>query len=202
MLQSTVNQLYAYWDRVRNGRVAPSRIEINPVDIAPLLAETFIAECVGPSRYRIRLAGTKICNHFGRELRGADVLEFWDEAGRESLVELLAGVFGEGGVGHALIQARTKQGRLCTLEFVLMPLTHGGDAINRGLGAITAIDPPFWLGTEPLLPLQVLEWNIYWPDGGPMMGTRRLQPSADLEALAASGLRVFSVHDGGLDKRD
>ena len=37
-----------------------------------------------------------------------------------------------------------------SFEFVLLPLIHTGETINRILGAITAIEPPFWLGAEPL----------------------------------------------------
>jgi hypothetical protein len=33
MQQSTSKQLYAYWDRVRNGRIAPRRFEIVPVRV-------------------------------------------------------------------------------------------------------------------------------------------------------------------------
>ncbi len=61
MQQPTSRQLYAYWDRVRNGRIAPKRFEIEPAKIAPLLPETFITEATGLRTYRFRLAGTKIC---------------------------------------------------------------------------------------------------------------------------------------------
>ena len=61
MQQATSRQLYAYWDRVRNGRIAPRRFEIEPAKIAKLLPETFIVESVGSLGYRFRLAGTKIC---------------------------------------------------------------------------------------------------------------------------------------------
>lgn len=81
MQQPTSRQLYAYWDRVRNGRVAPRRFEIEPAKIAALLPQTFIAENAGMLSYRFRLAGTKICEQFGRELRGADLLGLWDAQG-------------------------------------------------------------------------------------------------------------------------
>jgi len=65
MQQPTSRQLYAYWDGIRNGRIAPRRFEIEPARIASLLPETFIAECTGLLGFRFRLAGTKICEHFG-----------------------------------------------------------------------------------------------------------------------------------------
>jgi hypothetical protein len=66
MQQPTSRQLYAYWDAVRNGRIAPRRSEIEPAKIASLLPQTFTAERTGLLGVRFRLAGTKICAQFGR----------------------------------------------------------------------------------------------------------------------------------------
>ena len=52
MQQPTSSQLYAYWDHVRNGRVAPRRFEIEPSMIAAVLPETFIVDRQGRIRYK------------------------------------------------------------------------------------------------------------------------------------------------------
>lgn len=201
MQQSTVKQLYAYWDRMRNGRVAPRRFEIEPVQIASLLSETFIAEYAGPGRYRFRLAGTQICTQFCRELRGTDLSTLWHEQHRDEMAEFLGRVFGEGAVGHALFRAHNTIGRHCQFEFILMPLTHAGDAINRGLGAIVAIDPPFWLGTEPLQPLEILSTSVLWPDGAPAFPSHQHRPQPSQASLAIPP-RQFTVYNGGLTEID
>jgi hypothetical protein len=56
------------------------------------LPETFIAESVGSLGYRFRLAGTKTCEQFGRELRGADLLALWHGADRDAVASLLRSV--------------------------------------------------------------------------------------------------------------
>ncbi|MBU2194045.1 MAG: PAS domain-containing protein, partial [Alphaproteobacteria bacterium] len=43
MLKGSV-ELFRYWNRLRNGRPAPTRTEIEPADIKTLLADTFILE--------------------------------------------------------------------------------------------------------------------------------------------------------------
>jgi hypothetical protein len=105
MQQPTSRQLYAYWDRVRNGREAPRRVKVEPAKIAALLPETFIAECTGMLGYRFRLAGTKICEQFGRELRGADLLSLWDTDDRDAVASLLRNVFS---VGHFVFRAYSR----------------------------------------------------------------------------------------------
>ena len=37
MKQTTIQTLYAYWDGVRAGRIAPRRLEIEPARIAAIL---------------------------------------------------------------------------------------------------------------------------------------------------------------------
>ena len=192
MQQPTSRQLYAYWDRVRNGRVAPRRFEIEPAKIAALLPETFIAEGVGPLGHRFRLAGTRICEQFGRELRGADLLSLWEDADRDSVASLLRAVFTDAAVGYGRFRAYTRADRQANFEFVLLPLIHASEAINRILGAITAIEPPFWLGTEPLQRQEIVELNLHWPDGVPAF---MAQGGAEVISLARRRLRVL---EGGL----
>ena len=81
--------------------------------------------------------------------------------------------------------------RQANFEFVLLPLIHTGDVINRVLGAITAIEPPFWFGAEPLLRQEIVELNLHRPDGHPS-----LPPSAG--EVISIGSRRFRVLEGGL----
>jgi hypothetical protein len=192
MQQPTSRQLYAYWDSVRNGRVAPRRFEIGPAKIASLLPETFIAEGAGLLGYRFRLAGTKICEQFGRELRGADLLGLWEEADRDAFASLLRNVFTDAAVGYGRFRAYASNNRQANFEFIILPLIHTGETINRILGAITAIEPPFWLGAEPLLCQEILELNLHWPGGVPPF---MAEGGAEVISLARRRFRVLS---GGL----
>jgi hypothetical protein len=53
--------LFQYWDRLRAGRLAPKRTEIEPADIKTLLADTFILEKDARGEAVFRLAGTRLC---------------------------------------------------------------------------------------------------------------------------------------------
>ena len=194
MQQPTSRQLYAYWDRVRNGRVAPRRFEIEPAKIASLLPETFIVEGAGILGYRFRLAGTKICEQFGRELRGADLLGLWESSDRDAVASLLRNVFSDAAVGHGRFRAYADNNREANFELIFLPLIHTGEAINRILGAITAIEPPFWLGAEPLLRQEIVELNLHWPDGVPAF---MAQGGGEVISLAR---RRFRVVPGGLGR--
>jgi hypothetical protein len=186
MQQPTSRQLYAYWDRVRNGRVAPRRCEIEPAKISALLPEIFIAERTADRRCRFRLAGTRICRQFGRELRGADLLGLWAEDDRVALAAFLRALFTDAAVGYGRFRAYARDDRHVSFEFLLLPLIQRSRTINRMLGAITAIEPPFWLGTEPLLRQELVALNSHRPDAAPSLMKR---PGAQVIYLAGRRFR-------------
>ena len=68
----------------------------------------------------------------------------------------------------------------------MLPLIHAGDAVNRILGAVTAIEPPFWLGAEPLLRQELVELSLHWPDGVPAF---MAQGGAEVISLARRRFR-------------
>ncbi len=186
MQQPTSRQLYAYWDRVRNGRLAPRRCEIEPAKISTLLPEVFIAERTGDCGCRFRLAGTRICQQFGRELRDTDLLGLWENDDREALADLLRAVFADAIVGHGRFRAYARGDRHVSFEFLLLPLILRSRTVNRLLGAITAIEPPFWLGTEPLLRQQLVELDVHRPDAALSLVRR---PGAQVIYLAGRRFR-------------
>jgi hypothetical protein len=186
MQQLTSRQLYAYWDRLRNGRPAPARCEIEPAKIPALLSETFIAESTSDDDYRFRLAGTRICQQFGRELRGTDLLGLWADDDREALAHLLRAVCTDAAVGYGNFRAYARVDRKVNFEFLLLPLTPRSGNVNQVLGAITAIELPFWLGTEPLLRQELVGLKLLRPKAASSFGKRA---GADVIYLASRRVR-------------
>lgn len=193
MQQRTTRQLYAYWDTIRNGRIAPCRSEIEPSKIAGLLRETFIAERCGPLTFRFRLAGTRVCHQFGRELRHLDVLSLWSAKDRHAVAATMRRVVTEGAIGHGTFLTRSEAEREAGFEFSLLPLIHRG-SIDRILGSITAIDPPFWLGTERLTAFEVTALHLHRPGSVP---NSTPDTDAQVEPLARGKFRVL---EGGLSR--
>ena len=90
-----LSSLRSYWDRLRAGRVAPYRAEIDPRQFEPALENMFIIEKLAPDNMRIRLAGMKICEMMGMEVRGMQPAYLIDEADRARFDRLLNVVMGE-----------------------------------------------------------------------------------------------------------
>jgi hypothetical protein len=151
MKHAVTRALYEYWDRLRAGRAAPERSDLEPGAIRTLLGDVFLLEFGGINRQTVRLAGTRICTLLGHEWKSrafaepfaADALpELRDmlEAVTDSAIPAVAGVAGE-----------TQDGRRLDLELLLLPLRHRGRTDVRLLGSLASGDWPYWAGQVPLV---------------------------------------------------
>jgi hypothetical protein len=203
MKHKTSHILFGYWNELRAGRLAPRRLEIEPARISSILAETFILERVNCSTYAFRLAGTRLCEQFGYELRGTSFLDGWSEADRKILIRQL-GTLCERGAALLLALDAGDAYRL-ELEAVLLPLLHTGNAVTRIVGTMSAERSPPWLGTERLVSKRLLAHELIWPDGHPAFPPRASDALAPtLGDLASARIvkidgRQFRVLDGGGD---
>ena len=93
-----------------------------------------------PAPTSIRLAGTRLCELFGSELRGRNFLDGWSEAGppacsaRDLAHDLRAG---RGRRPQRRRRSSDDRHRV-ELEAILLPLVHAGNKIGRIIGAMSA----------------------------------------------------------------
>ncbi|MBK8458145.1 MAG: PAS domain-containing protein [Phyllobacteriaceae bacterium] len=187
MRQAGTIELYQYWNRLRRGRPAPARAEIEPADIRTLLADTFILEMDTRGNAIFRLAGTRLCATFGRELRGFAFLSLWRERDQRAIGRLVKGVVADKSIVVVAFEGATAKNRFTAFELALFPLDGGVD-YPRLLGAVFAEDKPFWLGAEPLVELRIGSLRVIDPDRDHVFLDNR--PAVEVPALAPFALHV------------
>ena len=111
-----LSSLRTYWERLRAGRIAPYRAEIDPRQFEPALENMFIVERLAPDNLRIRLAGMKICEMMGMEVRGMQPAFLIDEPDRERFDRLLAVVMAEPAVVELQLAAEQPRRDLPRLD--------------------------------------------------------------------------------------
>jgi hypothetical protein len=205
-------ELFQYWNRLRDGRPAPRRAEIEPADIKTLLADTFILEKDGRGEATFRLAGTRLCAAFGRELKGFSFASIWAPKDQRVVSRLTHGAFHAKTVVTIAFSGISKGARINTFELLLLPL-DGGAENPRALGAMTAIERPFWLGADPILECRISSLRVVDPEREPLfLGNRPEVPVPSLdpalegpedEQRGAYGRRIrhLLVLDGGRDEQ-
>lgn len=203
MKQRTVQTLYAYWNDLRAGRIAPRRLEIEPSRIGSILPETFMLERMDPATYHYRLAGTRLCEIFGAELRGTNLLDGWTEPDRAALARDLTSTCEHGAATLLTIEARADSTHRVELEAILLPLVHADNSIGRLIGAMSVTTSPHWLGHEHLLEKRLVRHEQIWPDGRPHAIVERAGRQAPFlhaspqARVVRTERRSFRVFDGG-----
>ncbi|MFO1210485.1 MAG: PAS domain-containing protein [Amaricoccus sp.] len=128
-----LTSLKSYWERLRAGRVAPYRAEIDPRQFEPALENMFIIEKLAPDNMRIRLAGMKICEMMGMEVRGMQPGFLIEDGDRVRFDRLLNVVMTEPAVVELKLAAPNRSGTY-RATMLLMPLRSDFGDINRVIG--------------------------------------------------------------------
>lgn len=205
--------LFQYWNRLRAGRPAPRRTEIEPAEIKSLLSDTFILEKDTRGEAVFRLAGTRLCATYGRELKGFAFASLWKEKDQRLIQRLSYSAFNVKSAVLISYRGTSRQGRVNAFELVMLPL-QGGQENPRCLGAVSAAEKPFWLGADPIVDSAVDTVRVIDADretaflkGRPVMQVPPLVPDAT-PPLAAPPLahrpgrriRHLVVFEGGREQ--
>ena len=164
MKHAVTRTLYDYWSRLRGDRTAPARFEIEPGDIRHILGDTFILEAADRDTYNFRLAGTRLCAAYCRELKGRNMLDLWQGKDREAMACLLAAIVEDGAAAIVGLDATNERGQSMPVETILLPLSHDGPQHTRILGCFAPLEQPYWLGTHPVIHQPIHSLRLIWPD--------------------------------------
>jgi len=204
MQHNSSKKIYEYWNEVRDGRIAPNRLEIEPAKIADVLLDVFILECHDISTYRFRLAGTRLCTALGHELRGRNLLDYWSGDDREAVQNLLHNVAKDGAGAVMEFTCSNGDRERAVFEMIVLPLVHNGRTVNRILGSVGALNLPYWLGSVELSQLHLTSFDLLWPNIQPAQPVALVETAVQADPntpTVTDGRRRFHVVEGGLSTR-
>lgn len=183
MQKNSTRALYDYWNTLRGSRSAPDRRNIDPTQIKSTLANTFILETKDEKSFAFRLAGSHLCTAYCRELKGRSFSQLWHAKDRDAIDTLIHAVTEDHAVALVTFQGTTAVGTQASFETILLPLRHNGSTSARILGAMTAIDAPYWLGVQPIMEQRITGLRLIWPDDPSMH-----QETQDLSAMVRTDI--------------
>jgi hypothetical protein len=190
MRQASIRELFDYWNLRRGRRAAPDRADIEPGAIRKVLADTFILSFDDAAGHPFRIAGTRVCAAFGRELKNDSFLDLWDPESRDQVRDLLNVVASEAVGVVASVRGTSTVRTTHDMELLLLPLSHRGRTNVRVLGALAPRDAVEWLGACPLGHLSLGTLRYLGPE---------LEATPTIAPVRAEG-RIrhgFIVYDGG-----
>ena len=149
--------LFAYWNERRGHRIAPERGDIEPNSIRHVLGDSFFLAADAAAQFPFRLAGTRLCALFGRELKSESFFTLWGRPDQMAMRRLIDVVVHEkvGVVANATGYSNDGAPLIVNLELLLLPLLQRGPLDARVLGALVPTPVPFWFGARHVGPLEL-----------------------------------------------
>jgi hypothetical protein len=140
---------------------------------------------------RFRLAGTRVCALFCREIKGEIAVELWSENNRKTIDDVLAIVMAETEGVVAGLTGHAADGASVELEMLLLPLDRTGQDRTGLIGVLAPTAPTYWIGEKPIVEISLNTVRHLGAQSG--KDAPRLAPPADTGEVRHG----FTVYDGG-----
>jgi hypothetical protein len=157
-------EMYAYWTARRGSRLAPNRSEIDPAAIPGVLGDSFMVTRDASAETVFRLAGTRICDMFGRELKGERFLSLWDARSHRDICMLLDHAADDAQGFVAGVTAEADGGHSVALELLMLPLFRAGTAEARSIGTFATFPAAHHLQLQSVSGLTLEGWRHVGPE--------------------------------------
>lgn len=191
MKHPSSRELFRYWSELRSRRLVPKREDVDPAALRKVLGDSLILSFDPRAGHPIRLAGTRVCALFGRELKAAPFVSLWDVESQPLLRSLLGEIAAEasGVVAGAIGRARSE--KAAPLEMLLLPIADGSH--TQIIGALAPLVVPYWIGVIPVEAMTLDVFRLVLPETA---APAARQPPARRPAAR------FVVYEGGASGKD
>ncbi len=137
-----------HWQAIRGADGVPAREAIDPSQMLEALDRLILVERIAPRQARIRIAGRRVNDLLGMDLRGMPLSSIIAPPSRDWLGECLAALFdGPARIDLGLAGPRGPLRPRLAAELVLLPLRDRDGVVSR---ALCYADLPERTGTAPL----------------------------------------------------
>jgi hypothetical protein len=180
MKHPSSREYFAHWDDKRGTALAPDRSDIEPSALRDLLADIFVLAYDRDAGFPFRMAGTRLCALFGRDVKDASFGALFDTEARQEIEEIVAAVAEETLPAIAGLTATAQDGSLTHLELLLLPfITRAHTPIS-----LTGLLAPFETDHGVLGKLHLTSWRyLHRPE--------KLFPRAIRKLAIARGFMVY-----------
>lgn len=139
-MRHAAKAILSYWRSVAPETGAPERSAIDPRALKAHLPDLFILERMDRAVFAFRLAGTRLCARYGRELRDHDFVRLWQTRQHGQILGALNQTLQNAEPVLIKGAAATLDGKSVPFDIVLMPLNDAEGRPTRILGAMITQD--------------------------------------------------------------
>lgn len=173
-------EFFAYWDGKRGTAQAPDRSDIEPNAVRELLGDIFVLSYDPDAGHPFRVAGTRVCALFGRDLKDKSFPALFSHQSRREIEDIVTAVAEETLPSVAGLSATTANGVRAHLELLLLPF----NARAHTPISMTGLLAPFETNLEPLGELELTSHRyLHQPE--------KIIPRAIRKLAIARGFMVY-----------
>ena len=195
MRQTAARKILSYWQALAPEDGAPAQASVAPRALKSFLPDLFLLERLDRSVFAFRMAGTRLCARYGRELRDHDFVRLWPAAQHGDILAALGRCLQDARPVTLEGAAATLDGKTVAFQVLLMPLTDAAGRTTRVLGAMLAADDQA-LRDGQILISQTLDAAI-----DPLRSAAYAEPSLAFAAARETKVSFLRVVDGWKDGR-
>jgi hypothetical protein len=145
-----IRELALHWDARRAGRRAPSRDDIEPLELGRCLPSIFLLEVQPDMRFYIRLVGTHVAEALGKDSTGRLLDEVMPPAHYAWLHEEMTDVVLHFSVRYRIADMAWRDRPFSRFHRWMAPLSADQSRVNMIIGMASLIGADEQLPTEPL----------------------------------------------------
>ena len=140
---SPIRQAEAYWSALRHGDEIPNRSQIDPRGLENILSQTFVVERIAPGIARFRLAGQKLNEMAGMEVRGMPLTAFFTPTARKQVSAALEHMFDTPSIVElTLTTVASRSHPAQEARMLMLPLRSDLGDVSRALGVFVSEGNP------------------------------------------------------------
>lgn len=190
--------LFRFWEAARGEMSAAKKQDLQLARISKILANVCILERDRLRQsFKWRLAGTGVCNIWGQELTGKDVLQNWPEFEKQTMASGFDMVLAMLQPCVARLKVISEHGNELGIEFLGLPIQDVKSGDIQILASIVGFQNPDWLGTQHLAGFELSTIRKIWTESLP--GDELARPVSSLPGRDSRDLPPFlKIIDGGM----
>jgi len=185
MKHPSSREFFAYWDGKRGDARAPDRSEIEPSALRGLLGDIFMLAYDSAAGYPFRVAGTRVCALFGRDMKDRSFSALFDRESRREIEEIVAVVGDEMLPAIAGLTAKSARGAITHLELLLLPFSARAHTPISLTGLLAPFETHHGTLDGPLGELSLTSWRYIHPP------REKIVPRALRKLKIARGFMVY-----------
>ena len=166
--------IFRHWEAIRGEDSAPHRDAVNLRQLGQYVSWLFIMErSPRIEGYVWRLAGSKVCDLWRRELTGSEFLTGWDRFESETIRRLLDGVSKNFQPCTLRLRLTTSLAQVIDVEIIALPLRARDGSIHV-FGGVLPFRDLDTLGHERIANVELCSARTIWTE--PVPGERVARP--------------------------